>query len=263
MNLRICSAGCRLGMGPDTPTVRGDRRGGGGRGKIQGFSRSAASRLRWFLVSQWVPGFRPWTATRTIHRAATPDDWRECQGRWRWCLNRRGWAEVGRVQLQRFRLGADGVRRRVPHAHSVVWVPEDVSDEQIRNLWLQCSRESDDPAARAHAIMLRAEVGTSPAWVAYVAGHAGREVAAQAGWKGKQWWVINRRLFRAAPGSDVQLTDFSARWFARLVRRWAKSKYGIRVFTSERGFARAMDGAALPSLVRAALLLGGQPIKGG
>lgn len=194
-----------------------------------------------------MPGFRPWCATRTIHRAADDADWRECQNRWRVALVRAGWAEVWRVELQ---------RRKVPHVHSVIWVPEDVEDDAIRTLWLRCVREEDDLAAVDNAMMLRPESITSSAWVAYVAGHSGKSKAAQLGWNGKQWGVINKGLFRTTPSYDVDLEPMAARWFARLVRRWFWARYRVKVFASEKGFTRAMDGSAFPALIRAALALG-------
>ena len=87
--------------------------------------------------------------------------------------------------------------------------------------------------------------------------HIGKSKKAQLGWKGKQWGIINRELFEPIPAIEQEITAGAARWLARLLRRWARSRYGCRVFTSERGFARAMDGAVLPALVRAACLLGG------
>jgi hypothetical protein len=160
----------------------------------------------------------------------------------------RGWSDVFRVELQ---------RRKVPHCHSALWVPEDVREEEIRDLWLTCTQETKDSAAVENAVMLKPMVAGSAAWIAYLTCHVGKHKAAQLGWKGKQWGVIGREKFMPYVGFEVNLTASGAKWFARLVRRWARSRYGCRVFTSERGFTRAMDGAALPALVKAACSLGG------
>jgi hypothetical protein len=85
----------------------------------------------------------------------------------------------------------------------------------------------------------------------------GKSKAAQLGWKGKQWGVINRHLFELVPAFTVEITTRAATWFARLMRRWARARYGCHVFTSDRGFARAMDGSVLPVLLNGAQLLGG------
>jgi hypothetical protein len=145
----------------------------------------------------------------------------------------------------------------VPHVHSVIWTPESISEEEIRDLWLRCTKESDDPEAVLHAVKLRPEVASSPRWIAYLCAHGAAENRGQLGWKGKQWGIIGRERFVHRPVQEIEVTAMTARWFARLLRRWAFSRYGVRVFTSERGFQRAMDGAAFPLLLKAAQTLGG------
>jgi len=250
MRVQILPGGCRLDAG-GTARAKKERVGGGLRGSIKGLSQAAAARLRWFLVSHFVPGYRCVAVTRTIHRAAMPEDWRSCYDRWCHAVKARNWGEAWRVELQ---------RRRVPHAHSALWVPEDVSNEEIRDLWLQCTRESGDPEAVEYAVVFSPSAGNGAGWIAYLCAHMGKCKKVQLGWKGKQWGVINKQLFELVPSYDVELTERGAVWFARLLRRWARARYGCHVFTSARGFARAMDGAVLPALVRAALSFqGGEP----
>ncbi|MGC1416026.1 MAG: hypothetical protein WA817_12125 [Candidatus Acidiferrum sp.] len=256
MHLQILPGGCRLEGGRAVAKKR--RSGGGLRGSIKGLSQAAAARLRWFLVSHYVPGYACRAVTRTIHRPATADDWRACAKRWRMAVKRRKWAEPWRVELQ---------KRKTPHAHSALWTPEDVTEDEIRDLWLHCTRESGDPEAVAHAVVFGPASGSGSAWTAYLCSHMGKSKAAQLGWKGKQWGIINRHLFEPVPVFELELTVRAATWFARLVRRWASSRFvdkkgrRLRVFTSDRGFARALDGSVVPRLAQAAQLLGGSVLE--
>jgi hypothetical protein len=246
MHLLSMPGGCRLLGG--TPRARRGKVGGV-RGSIRGLSQAAAARLRWFLLSQHVPGYRPWAVTRTIHRPASPEDWRACQKRWATELGRLGWSEVYRVELQ---------RRKVPHCHGALWVPESIDEDDIAELWIKCTKEQNDSAARENAVVLSPMVMGSAAWLAYLTAHVGKHKAAQLGWLGKQWGVIGRERFELVPTEQVEMGPVAARWFARLLRRWARARYGCRVFTSERGFCRAMDGSVLPALIRAACSFGGE-----
>lgn len=250
MNLEFYPAGVRLSGG--RAVSKENQRGGGPRGTIKGISPEAASRLRWFLVTMHVPGATPWGITRTIHRPARPDDWRACSDRWRHAIDKRGWSEVWRVELQ----PRQGGKLPVAHAHSVLWLPEGSELGDVRDLWLQCTRETEDEAARKHSVA--GHVLPCGGWASYVAAHSGKHKEEQAGWRGKQWGVIGRHRFQRLPAAMAEVTPDEGRWFTRLLRRWASSRYRdkdgrrLRIWAREQGFNRVMDGSAVPALLTAA-----------
>jgi len=192
-----------------------------------------------------VSGAECWAVTRTIHRAATPEDWRDCSKRWRNRLVDLGWAETWRVELQ---------RRKVPHCHSSLWVPAGTDPDEIKRQWLQSTGEFLDKDAIANSVMLKPI--PCGGWVAYLAAHAGKHKGSQIGWSGKQWGIINKGKFERLACAEYTMEAVQATWVARLVRRWARSRYGVKIFAKQSGFTRAMDGAVMPSLVSAVFRMG-------
>lgn len=150
-------------------------------------------------------------------------------------------------------------RRRTPHAHSVLWLPEGVELADARAAWLACTREDKDPEAVKHAVM--GKPLPCGGWASYIAAHAGKDKKAQLGWKGKQWGVINRQKYLRLPGALAEVSPLESRWFTRLLRRWASSRYRdksgrrIKIWAREQGYARVIDGSAIPALLTAARLI--------
>lgn len=271
MHLQCFPSGVRLG-GLTVQVKEGQKRGGGKRGAVKGLSAAAAARLRWWLVAMHVPEvpigpeiqlYGPpemgcqmgwvretgpaecWAVTRTIHRAADPDDWRACAMRWRKRCEARGWAETWRVELQ---------RRKVPHCHSSLWVPAGTDPDEIKKQWLQATGEMLDPDARKNSVMLKPI--PCGGWAAYLAAHTGKHKGVQLGWQGKQWGIINKGLYQRMACAEYTLEAIQATWVARLVRRWVRARYGCKIFAKQTGFTRAMDGAVMPSLVSAVMRMG-------
>lgn len=170
---------------PDTDNVRGE---------ILGFSARSASRLRRFTLENEVPDFYAYAGTFTVHRHVTPDEFRAIVAAFKMRIVRRGFAMVWRVELQ---------RRGTPHLHGALWSPvgggadddeEEHLFEVIRRNWLESTGEDKDAAAKEHAVFWKPILDGG--WGAYQALHDGKAKESQLGWKGKQWGVWNRRMFR-------------------------------------------------------------------
>ena len=156
------------------------------RGVIRGFSHEAARRLRETFFTMHIPGFDFWAYTLTTHRIHTPPEWRAVMKRFRVALKGRGWAGVWRAELQ---------KRKAPHAHVALWVPPGCSFHAVRDLWLNCTREQDDPGAYEHAVMGKKVPQDETGWAVYMGLHDGKHKTEQLGWLGKQWGVWNRAAF--------------------------------------------------------------------
>jgi hypothetical protein len=211
------------------------------RGKIEGFSAEAARNLREFCVTQYVPDCETLAGTFTIRRAVDPAEWRRIMKVWRTAVVRRGWAGVWRVELQ---------KRGVPHVHASLWLPPGVRFAEVRDLWLRCTGEENDRAARKYAVMgkwLR-----SAGWTVYLALHDGKHKGEQLGWLGKQWGVWNRERFVAIQELPCsrELTPREETHVRRFLRRLMRAK-GSKAKLGRSGFMRCMDAAPVVRFLRA------------
>lgn len=183
------------------------------RGKIEGFSAEAASRLREFCVTMHVPDRVPLKVTLTTRGVMTPRDWRRAMKQFRMRARRAGVPFVYRVELQ---------KRKAPHLHAIAWVcAEPGLVPEHRQLftegWIECVRESGDQFSRRYAVDM-GEV-KDEGWLIYLALHHGKHKGEQLGWQGKQWGVVGRFMFKRRDAHEVELTDAQRYRFQRIVRR--------------------------------------------
>jgi len=181
------------------------------RGEIEGFSHEAARRLRGWFMTQKVDGSNLWAITLTTHANLSPDQWRAVMMRFRIYLKRKGWAGVWRVELQ---------KRRAPHAHVAFWLPVGVDLAAVVALWLECTGETNDPAAREHAVEGREIPADETGWAVYMGLHDGKHKEAQLGWKGKQWGIWNREAFSEREAVELELSAREHALFLRILRNW-------------------------------------------
>jgi hypothetical protein len=183
------------------------------RGKIEGFSSKAASRLREFCVTMAVPDRVPVSVTLTTRAIHSPAAWKRIWKRFRQRAIERGVPMVYRVELQ---------KRGAPHVHVVAWVVADHRlNPQHRRLfteeWLECVGEDQDPDSRRFAVLVRRM--DSSGWIVYQALHSGKGKVDQLGWQGKQWGVIGRERFLRREPDVVLLEDWQRIKFQRVLRR--------------------------------------------
>lgn len=198
---------------------------GGVRGQIKGFSSKASLRLRTWLLTHFVEGGQLWDVTLTIPGEVNPEEWDRLKRRMfkRW--ERAGFGVVWRVELQ---------KRGMPHLHCVVWTPEGMPMEKRNHLlyaaWWECLPDENrySRGAWKHAAHVKGpytDIEQSPKWLAYVAAHASKRKKEQLGWKGKQWGIINRGLFRERPPLvKVTMTSDEERRFKRLLSRYLHAR---------------------------------------
>ncbi len=180
------------------------------RGTIEGFSSEAARRLREHFMKQKVEGFELWAVTLTTHKNFH-DDWRPLMKRFRTYLKRRGWAGCWRVELQ---------KRKAPHLHVAFWLPLSVTLADVSALWLQCTGEENDQAAREHAVEGRKIPADETGWAVYMGLHDGKHKEAQLGWKGKQWGIWNREAFTERKAVEFVLSERDHALLLRILRNW-------------------------------------------
>lgn len=228
--------------------------GGGKRGKVTGLSKGTAARLRRWLITQYVPLTSPdgrvFEVTLTIPGEVSVDEWHAARNKWRKRLTRAGCAATTRVELQ---------KRKQPHLHAIVYLPEGTPEQWLSltvETWLECLPERcrDHNGAKAHAfqakpaLMFEGALVPDEAWLRYLVGHQSKRKASQLGWKGKQWAVINRKLFRPLPAEVLRLYDFEVPLLNRLRRRWLRSKLGrsrFAAFHGQNGWAMVCSPAAV------------------
>lgn len=216
---------------------------GGIRGEIEGFSDKASRRLKEFCVRHEVPGAIPVSVTFTTHRLLNANEWRKVMKRMRMRVLREDWAGIWRVELQ---------RRKTPHLHASLWLPEELVSAgrwmpAVRDAWLECTGETNDPDARRVAV--RGRVIDGPGWAVYMALHDGKHKAEQLGWLGKQWGVWNREKFKARQPScwSGEIPDDDHRLLLRIWTRWERAQKRARIAFLLR---RVGEGKCTPDEVR-------------
>jgi hypothetical protein len=180
------------------------------RGEITGFTSKAARRLKRAFMELYVPNRVLWSFSLTTHAVFTPDQWRGAMKRFRCGLVKRGWAAIWRVELQ---------RRQAPHLHCAFWLPQGDGLNDVRLLWLRCTRELDDEAARAHAVKGDPIKQGDGGWAAYMGMHSGKHKEEQLGWLGKQWGLWNVSAFAVREPVRATLNSKEHSRFLRCVRR--------------------------------------------
>ena len=153
------------------------------RGDITDFSAKAARRLREAFFTLYAPECCLWAVTLTTHAIFSPNEWRATMKRFRVAVQRRGWAGIWRVELQ---------KRKAPHAHVAFWLPVGCSIDSVRDLWLTATGERHDAEAIKHAVHGREIPQDESGWAIYLGLHSGKHKESQLGWLGKQWGIWNQ-----------------------------------------------------------------------
>lgn len=166
------------------------------RGSVKGCSSSSRRRLRQFLIQNEGSCSLPeWALTLTVRMVAGPDQWRKVWRAFRQRVIRLRVPFVWRVELQ---------RRGTPHLHCCVWCEESCV-ETLRQNWLQVWGVENDLDHIAHAVEYRPLLGA--AWYGYMILHAQKHLDGQGNaWTGRQWGVVNARMFRQRACEEWQLS---------------------------------------------------------
>lgn len=223
------------------------------RGKIEGFSKKSASRLRAFMLTHWGGDDSwPYAVTLTTQGMYDPQQWESIIKRFRTSLSRKHptWAASWRVELQ---------KRRTPHLHCVFWIdqalPAELLKDVLTGLWLKATRE-DNSHTRKHAVVVK-DLVDHDAWMIYSTMHDSKAKKAQLGWKGRQWGVWNRSAWIVRePISEGTLSHSGRVAFMRRLRSYSRLRFtGKRVkplrFTKDSNLpAFMMDPETLTQLLR-------------
>ena len=203
--------------------IRAPRNRGGLRGRIEGFSKGSSRRFKEVLATRWVPGFEVWKVALTTHRAMSDAEWAAILKRWNWHCIEYGWGMQWRVQDQP-RVLCGGTR--APHLHGLLWTSpkRPIMEDEIRVRWLQCTGELNDSDAMAHAVYCELGDGEEYRWMLYVALHDSTGKAMQERRHGRQWGVINRRLFVDRVPAEFAFDDRQHACFLRTCERYDRSQ---------------------------------------
>lgn len=233
--------------------------GGGKRGKVTGYSKASAGRLRRFLVSNHVPvgpEGRVMAITYTVPGEVTPEEWRATMKRQASLFLRVGVAMVWRVELQ---------KRKQPHLHALVFLPDGTAEQWLAvgtTGWLSCLPEHCREHPHASKYAVHQVVGSLEGggaypggqWLGYLVGHSTKSKKSQLGWQGRQWGVVNRKLFVPYPTDDLGLYPQEAHKFNRLRRRWLRNRVDRKRWRYMRhgnhGFAAIIDPGVIKKFCR-------------
>ena len=196
----------------------------GKRGQCVGMSPASRRALILWLLRKEVPGRPSWAVTLTVPACDDPDEWRMRFKRFCAKALRDDLPFVWRVELQ---------KRGVPHLHCILYTDQGGA-ALFREDWLSAWGLLDHPDALRRAVDYRPI--ESDAWFSYVVFHQFKHSVKQAGWVGRHWGVIGRRLFQERALSTYHLTGpqydrFRAimYWFVRheyRLQRMSKGKLG-------------------------------------
>lgn len=178
------------------------------RGKISSCSVKSRRRLRRFLMENvGQVGGNQWALTLTVAVVASADQWR---GNWRLFRQRvikQSIPLVWRVELQ---------ERGTPHLHCLVWGGEEVCDF-CRIAWLRVWGVENDPSHCEYAVKSRLADG---GWYGYMILHNQKHLDGEGNcWAGRQWGVVNSRLFKKRDCQQWDLDQYEYGYFRRMVDR--------------------------------------------
>ncbi len=242
--LRIGRHGIKFDPTPSQFTAIKKVPGSGGiRGTCKTMTFAVTQRLRGFLIENHVPEYPIWDVTLTVPGELSPDGWDLAKRRYFKRCERAGVGIVWRVELQ---------KRQQAHLHLIVFTPPGMTVEQVKMLlrfgWLECLPDENRYAEgafshAAHMLGPFADAKQAPEWMAYLAGHSSKHKAEQLGWHGKQWGIINRKLFSARPFlMEVEINGEQEKWLKRLISRYlyskTRSRYLKRVKAGKKGLRR-------------------------
>lgn len=183
------------------------------RGEIEGLSIKSRTRLKAFLLAWTVDGAEEWAVTLTIHHPCSFESFRSWFHTFVMRVNRLRVGLVWRIELQ---------RRGVPHLHCVVWVFDSRMIRKLEWVWLEVCEMVGDEDAELNACKSRPlEDG---GWYGYLILHNTKAKQDQLGWRGRQWGVVNRRLFSLR---EEQIFDLTFEQYGR-VRKLLNRIYKAR-----------------------------------
>lgn len=210
----------------------GELFGGKGRGKIRTFSAQAAYRCRQFLLTYHVPDFEIWDVSNTIPGTVTDEEFERAHDNYAQMIRRAGGGAVIRIELQ---------RRKEAHTHCAIWLPKNLDrtkrDYLLHAGWIHCLPEANQlhPHAWARATKVKGPynfVQQSHKWFEYLAAHTSKKKQAQLGYEGKQWTVINRKIFAPHDPLHMDLSSEQEKRFKRTLTRWIHS-HSMRTFRKD------------------------------
>lgn len=206
-----------VGVKKDTdvwPIATVDTKYRGKRGKVTTFSKSSSTRLRRFVMENFVPGKDVFSFTFTTRDVFSQEQWRSLMVRWNVLFLRSGWAGVWRVELQK-------LNRVTPHVHAIVFCyPYEV--DIIKDKWLQLSGGKGDKSSEEYSVSWKP--GLSQKWIMYLSGHTAKKKVSQLGWQGRHWGVWNRKMFSSCLMSQYSISEEGYFDFRRAIRAYMKKQ---------------------------------------
>jgi hypothetical protein len=125
-----------------------------------------------------------------------------------------------------------------------LWLPAGVGLDQVRDLWLQSTRETADKAARAYAVMGREIPDGEAGWVIYMAKHDSKSAKAQEVDEGKHWGWINRAVLSQHTPLNFEMSPVEHSQVLRLLRRHREAQMRTDVQRLHRRYVDALSAAA-------------------
>jgi hypothetical protein len=172
----------------------------------------------------WSAVSASWTVPGAV---LTPVEWRRIFNTFCQQVIRAGFAMIWRVELQ---------RRKQPHVHAVVFVPNDdglacgrFAIVGVSGWWDILEKAGRfTKGAREHSVTWEKMPIDNLKWWKYLTGHSSKKKAAQLGWKGRQWGVIGRARIVFEKGELIFLTRLQECVLKRAVRRYCRMRRGLR-----------------------------------
>jgi hypothetical protein len=186
------------------------------RGVIEGFSDKSKRRLREAFLTLYVSGFALSAVTLTTRANFSREAYRGALDRLAQRMKVLGWSALIRHELQ---------RRGAPHSHLALWHPPGVTRDEVSRLWLECTGEIRDAAARRHAVVMREIKHDEAGWIVYMAKHDSKEDEVQSAWGGKHWSIWNRAVMQKRTPDKFTL---STREHAQLLRLLLRHQQALR-----------------------------------
>jgi len=198
----------QLNVGPMS-----SKNGGALRGRIVGCSVASRRRLRNFLMqNEGMGGGSQWALTLTVKFCASPKEWRSRWVKYRQAVIDQSIPLVWRVELQ---------KRGVPHLHCILWGGESTC-EVLRVKWLKLWGVENDPSHCEHAVSFRLADG---GWYGYMILHHQKHLDGQGNsWQGRQWGVVNAKLFKGRECQSWELNEYEYNHFRGMMDRLLRAR---------------------------------------
>jgi len=178
------------------------------RGQIFEFSPESKRRLKEVFMTLWMPKGVQRAVTVGSRRVLDRAAFQACMDRFTARCVYYGWAGQRRNEMQ---------ARKSMHAHLNLWTPAGVTDEQIRDVWLECTGERRDKDSLKYAVKCRVIQQDEAGWIIYMAKHDGK--SGQEVTEGKHWGHINRKALVERVPSSYELSAGQHAILLRWIRR--------------------------------------------